>query len=75
MRHDAADAAAAHALNALPPDEADRVDAAISSNRRLAANYDAFRRVAATLADGFPEAAVAAPGDLWDRIAGEAFAR
>lgn len=63
------DAAAAHALNALPEDERDLVETAIGFDEELNSHYEAHRRIAAELVEGFSDVVPAASPDLWDRIA------
>ena len=41
------DSVAAHALNALPEDERDRVELAIGFDEELNSHYEAHRRIAA----------------------------
>jgi anti-sigma-K factor RskA len=66
------DSVAAHALNALPEDERDRVELAIGFDEELNSHYEAHRRIAAELVEGFSDVVPAAPPELWDRIALEA---
>jgi anti-sigma factor RsiW len=66
------DAVAAHALNALPEDERDLVETAIGFDEELNSHYEAHRRIAAELVEGFSDVVPAASPLLWDRIALEA---
>jgi len=66
------DSVAAHALNALPEDERDLVETAIGFDEELNSHYDAHRRIAAELVEGFSDVVPAASPNLWDRIALEA---
>ena len=66
------DSVAAHALNALPEAEKDRVELAIGFDEELNSHYEAHRRIAAELVEGFSDVVPAAPPELWDRIALEA---
>ena len=66
------DSVAAHALNALPEDERDLVETAIAFDEELNSHYEAHRRIAAELVEGFSDVVPAASPDLWDRIALEA---
>ena len=66
------DSVAAHALNALPEDERDLVETAIVFDEELNSHYEAHRRIAAELVDGFSDVVPAASPELWDRIALEA---
>jgi len=66
------DSVAAHALNALPEDERDLVETAIGFDEELNSHYDAHRRIAAELVEGFSDVVPAASPELWDRIALEA---
>ena len=66
------DSVAAHALNALPEDERDRVELAIGFDEELNSHYETHRRIAAELVEGFSDVVPAAPPELWDRIALEA---
>ena len=63
------DSLATHALNALPEDERDLVETAIGFDEELNSHYDAHRRIAAELVEGFSDVVPAASPDLWDRIA------
>ena len=47
--------AATRALNALPPGESDAFDAMAAEDEYLSEHVASFRRVAAELAEGFPE--------------------
>lgn len=69
MSHDLGDSVAAYALNALPSEEVLIVGAAVRVDPDLQSDYDTHRRVAARLADGFPEVVPAMSPDLWGRIA------
>jgi Anti-sigma-K factor rskA, C-terminal len=64
------DEAAAHALNALPADEADELERL--QDDELADELASFRRVAVALTDGLPDIVPAASPELWDRISAEA---
>jgi len=66
------DSVAAHALNALPEDERDLVETAIGFDDELNSHYEAHRRIAAELVEGFSDVVPAASPNLWDRIALEA---
>lgn len=66
------DNVAAHALNALPEDERDLVETAIVFDEELNSHYEAHRRIAAELVEGFSDVVPAASPGLWDRIALEA---
>ena len=66
------DSVAAHALNALPEDERDLVETAIVFDEELNSHYEAHRRIAAELVEGFSDVVPAASPELWDRIALEA---
>ena len=66
------DSVAAHALNALPEDEKDLVETAIVFDEELNSHYEAHRRIAAELVEGFSDVVPAASPNLWDRIALEA---
>ena len=66
------DSVAAHALNALPEDERDLVETAIVFDAELNSHYEAHRRIAAELVEGFSDVVPAASPELWDRIALEA---
>ena len=66
------DSVAAHALNALPEDERDLVETAIVFDEELNSHYEAHRRIAAELVEGFSDVVPAASPNLWDRIALEA---
>jgi anti-sigma-K factor RskA len=66
------DSVAAHALNALPEDERDVVETAIEFDEELNSHYQAHRRIAAELVEGFSDVVPAASPLLWDRIALEA---
>ena len=66
------DSVAAHALNALPEDERDLVETAIGFDEELNSHYEAHRRIAAELVEGFSDVVPAASPELWDRIALEA---
>jgi len=66
------DSVAAHALNALPEGERDLVETAIGFDEELNSHYEAHRRIAAELVEGFSDVVRAASPDLWDRIALEA---
>jgi hypothetical protein len=69
MSNNIDDAAAAHALNALPEDESALVEAALGFDEELKLEYEANQRVAAELAEGFSDVVPAASPQLWDRIA------
>jgi anti-sigma-K factor RskA len=60
------DAAAAHAIHALPADEAARLERQMDAD--LAGELATFRRVAIALIDGLPDIVPAASPELWDRI-------
>jgi anti-sigma-K factor RskA len=66
------DSVAAHALNALPEDERDLVETAIVFDEELNSHYEAHRRIAAELVEGFSDVVPAVSPNLWDRIALEA---
>ena len=66
------DSVATHALNALPEDERDLVETAIGFDEELNSYFEAHRRIAAELVEGFSDVVPAASPDLWDRIALEA---
>ena len=66
------DSVAAHALNALPEDERGLVETAIVFDEELNSHYEAHRRIAAELVEGFSDVVPAASPNLWDRIALEA---
>lgn len=69
MSNNLDDAAAAHALNALPADESALLEAALGFDEELKLEYESFRRVAAELVEGFSDVVPAASPQLWDRIA------
>lgn len=69
MSHDLADSVATYALDALPSDEVLIVEAAVKVDPDLRAEYQAHRRVATRLADGFPKVVPAMSPELWGRIA------
>ena len=71
MNEDLEDSAATHALNALPGEETIPLEAILRSDEDLGDEYDAHRRTAAQLVDGFTDVVPAPSGDLWDRIAHE----
>lgn len=60
------DAAAAHAIHALPADEAARLERQMDAD--LARELAAFRSVAVALIDGLPDIVPAASPGLWDHI-------
>ena len=62
------DSAAAHALDALPQDEAELIESLASVNPRLRDELDSYRRVAAELIEGLLAPAPAPPPALWERI-------
>jgi len=68
MSDEVEDSVAAHALHALPPDEALMAETAIHVDPRLQAEYEAHRRVATKLATGFPEVVPVMSPALWNRI-------
>lgn len=69
MNVDAEELVAAHAIDALPPDEVAAIESMITCDSELAARYAGFRRVAAALADGLAHNAPPLPPDVWNRIA------
>ena len=72
MTEDLEDSVAAHALNAVPGEESLPVEAALRSDEDLSDQYDAHRRIAGQLVDGFSDVVPAPSPDLWGRIAHEA---
>ena len=72
MTHQLDDADAAHALNALPDEDTDLVETANDCDEELNSHYEAHRRIAVELVEGFSDVVPAASPDLWDRIALEA---
>lgn len=64
------DTAAAHALHALPSDEAIAFEQHIDEG--LADELASFRRVAVALTDGLPDIVPAASPELWDHISDRA---
>jgi hypothetical protein len=72
MTEDVEDSVAAHALNAVPGEESLPVEAALRSDEELSDQYDAHRRIAGQLVDGFSDVVPAPSPDLWGRIAHEA---
>jgi hypothetical protein len=69
MSNNLDDAAAAHALRALPADESALVEAAIAFDEDLKVEYESYRRVAAELVEAFSDVVPAASPQMWDRIA------
>lgn len=63
--------AAAHAVNALTPEEAERFDAIVRGDRYLQDHFDSFRRVSVELVEGLPDIVPAASPDIWERIVSE----
>ena len=58
------DSVATHALNALPEDERDLVETAIGFDEELNSYFEAHRRIAAELVEGFSDVVPAASPDL-----------
>ena len=63
--------AAAHAVNALTPEEAERFDAIVRNDRYLEDHLESFRRVADGLMEGLPDIVPVASPDIWERIVNE----
>jgi hypothetical protein len=63
------DDVATHAINALPREEADELEASLDD--RMAAQLASYERVAIALTEGLPDIVPAASPDLWDRISEE----